>query len=98
MARFLFDIRICRQCSDPHCLPACPTGAMALDERGVVTIEEDVCIGCGACADACPFDTIFPHEVSHRYLKCDLCAGRTEGPLCVQLCPAGALALTEEQD
>jgi Fe-S-cluster-containing hydrogenase component 2 len=28
-----------------------------------------------------------------RYLKCDLCTGRDGGPLCVEMCPVGALYL-----
>jgi len=26
--------------------------------------------------------------------KCDLCADRSQGPVCVEVCPAGALTLT----
>jgi Fe-S-cluster-containing hydrogenase component 2 len=98
MARFEFDIRICRHCAEPDCLAACPTGAMALDDRTVVIIDDDVCIRCGSCADACPFAAISYHKAADRYLKCDLCAGHADGPVCVKLCPTGALTLIEEQD
>jgi len=98
MARYEFDIRICCQCETPECLAVCPVGAMALDDRSVVIMDGNVCIRCGACADACPFDAVFYHEASDRYLKCDLCAGRVEGPLCAQLCPVGALKLIEERN
>jgi Fe-S-cluster-containing dehydrogenase component len=96
MARYEFDLRVCHHCTDPDCLAACPVGAMSLDDRGVVVVDDEVCVQCNACADACPFDAIFFHEATGRYLKCDLCAGRREGPLCVQLCPSGALSLGEE--
>ena len=95
MARFEFDIRICRHCEDAACLAACPADAMCLDGGGVVIIDDDLCIQCGACADACPYGSIFYHAGEDRYLKCDLCASRREGPLCAQLCPVGALTIVE---
>jgi Fe-S-cluster-containing hydrogenase component 2 len=36
---------------------------------------------------------LFYHEAYDRYLKCDLCAGRDGGPVCVAICPVGALTL-----
>jgi len=97
MARYEFDILICQHCDSPDCIAACPTdGAMLIGERGVVIILDDVCLRCGACAAACPYDTIFYNEAEDRYLKCDLCAGREGGPVCVELCPVGALTLSGE--
>jgi len=95
MARYEFHLTICQQCASPACLAACPADAMRLDERGVVGIDQESCARCGACQEACPFKAIFYHEASDRYLKCDLCAGRAAGPLCVELCPVGALLLAE---
>jgi len=97
MARFIFDIRICQHCESPECLEACPSGAMSLDARGVVLIDDDVCTRCGSCAEACPYKAIFYSESEDRYLKCDLCAGRAEGPLCVALCPVGALTIEDAE-
>lgn len=96
MARYTFDIVLCRQCASPACLEACPTGAMSLDGRGVVLIDEDECTGCGNCAASCPYGAIL--ALGDRYLKCDLCAGRPEGPLCVALCPVGALTLAGSEN
>lgn len=97
MAKYEFNILICQHCDSPDCIAACPTeGAMLIDGRGVVIIVDDVCLRCGACVAACPYDAIFYNEAEDRYLKCDLCAGREEGPLCVELCPVGALTLSEE--
>jgi Fe-S-cluster-containing dehydrogenase component len=93
MARYQFDILVCRHCESPECLLACPTGAMLLDDRGVVILHDEECIRCGACLSSCPYDAIFYNEECDRYLKCDLCAGREGGPLCVELCPVGALTL-----
>ncbi len=95
MARYEFDILICQHCDSPDCILACPTDAMLLDDRGVVIIVDEECIRCGACLISCPYDAIFYNEVQDRYLKCDLCAGREEGPLCVALCPVGVLTLVD---
>jgi carbon-monoxide dehydrogenase iron sulfur subunit len=95
MARYQFNILICQHCDEPDCLPACPSDAMILDERGIVLMLDDQCDCCGMCASSCPYDAIFHSAAHNRYLKCDLCAGRKEGPLCVELCPVGALTLIE---
>jgi Fe-S-cluster-containing hydrogenase component 2 len=93
MARYQFTITLCRQCEEPACLAACPAEAMTRDADGVVRILQENCIQCGACAEACPYHAIMHDPVSDRYYKCDLCAGRPEGPLCVALCPVHALRL-----
>jgi len=93
MAKYEFAILICQHCDAPECLPACPTGAMRLDARGVVMLVDADCIRCGACASSCPYGAILYNAAEDRYLKCDLCAGREAGPLCVELCPVGALTL-----
>ena len=97
MRRYQFDIVICRHCDEPDCMLACPSDAMILDGRGVVIILDDECNRCGACAAKCPHDAIFYNEAQDRYLKCDLCAGREQGPICVELCPVEALTLVEAE-
>jgi Fe-S-cluster-containing hydrogenase component 2 len=94
MARYQFDILVCQHCETPECLLACPTDAMLLDDRGVVILHDEECFRCGACLSSCPHGAIFYNEECDRYLKCDLCAGREGGPLCVELCPVGALTLS----
>ena len=34
MERYEFPLHLCQHCDDPACLAACPSGAMAADERG----------------------------------------------------------------
>ncbi len=96
MARYEFHIQICQHCESPDCLAACPNEAMRRDVRGVVIIQDEECIRCGACLAACPYHALFYCEAADRYLKCDLCAGRENGPVCVELCPVGALTMSEE--
>jgi Fe-S-cluster-containing hydrogenase component 2/CRP-like cAMP-binding protein len=48
----------CRHCDDPKCMSACPTGAVKRRSEGEIYFQYDICIGCGNCAIACPFDNI----------------------------------------
>lgn len=45
----------CMHCDDAPCVAACPTGASVQREDGIVTVDYETCIGCGACVTACPF-------------------------------------------
>jgi len=97
MARYEFRITVCQHCDRPECVAACPVDALSFNDDGIAVLDDDACIRCGACADSCPHGAIFYHEAQDRYLKCDLCAGREGGPLCVEVCPVGALALAESE-
>ena len=45
----------CNHCGNAACVRVCPTGAMHKDERGLVRVDADRCIGCGYCALSCPY-------------------------------------------
>ncbi len=45
----------CMHCGDPPCLDACPTTATRVRADGIVWIVDDICIGCGSCVVACPY-------------------------------------------
>jgi len=98
MAKYQFDLRVCRHCDDPACANACPTGAILLDGGGIASLSQEECIQCGNCASACPHGAIVHNTMSDRYLKCDLCSSREGGPLCVEICPVGALTMAEEEE
>ncbi len=53
--RRLFLPLQCMQCADPPCVPVCPTGASRQRADGIVWVDEVACVGCGACAMACPY-------------------------------------------
>lgn len=56
--------RACYHCADPVCLIGCPTGAIRRANIGdVVEIDPSICIGCGTCAENCPYDAIVMHDL-----------------------------------
>ncbi len=50
-----FFPRLCNHCDNPPCMSVCPTGATIKKESGVVVVDEKRCMGCQACAMACPY-------------------------------------------
>jgi len=50
----------CRQCRDPLCMVGCPVGAIRR-RNSLEVIIEDWCIGCGLCAQNCPYGNINLH-------------------------------------
>jgi carbon-monoxide dehydrogenase iron sulfur subunit len=103
-ARQFVSATVCLQCADAPCIAACPTGALARETRtGAVLVDTDpgsptACIGCMRCRQACPWDVPQRHPERKVALKCDLCAGRAGGPLCVEMCPLSGKALRVEQE
>jgi len=50
----------CRQCRDPLCMVGCPVGSIRR-RNSLEVIIEDWCIGCGLCAENCPYGNINMH-------------------------------------
>ncbi len=47
----------CRSCLDPYCMVGCPVDAIHRGKKREMTIE-NWCIGCGKCAQNCPYGNI----------------------------------------
>ena len=50
----------CRHCKDPLCMVGCPVGSIRR-RNSLEIIIEDWCIGCGLCANNCPYGNINMH-------------------------------------
>ncbi|MDP7982649.1 MAG: 4Fe-4S dicluster domain-containing protein [Conexivisphaerales archaeon] len=84
----------CMHCDDPACVHACPVGAITKYDEGPVVIDEDKCIGCKYCIDACPFDVPRYDVATNKVYKCNMCVDRVSAglePACVETCPSDAL-------
>ena len=96
MVRFAL---ICRRCEAAPCINACPQGALEKvpsenNDAGILKRANMLCTGCGTCAIACPFGTIYTDLIPFPSSVCDLSRGRVregEKPLCVATCHDGSL-------
>lgn len=54
-----FAVMVCRACEHPSCALVCPTEALVpRNDRGL-DFDENKCIGCRRCVEACPFQAVF---------------------------------------
>lgn len=86
---------LCNHCENPPCIKACPVpGATFKRSDGAVLVREDLCIGCGYCATACPYDARYINQSTGKADKCTWCAHRLdaglEEPACVRNCIGNA--------
>jgi len=87
------------------CTKACKYGAISV-KNGVAVVDEDLCVGCMACAAVCPRNLIIPVEPGRNVvIACNSMAkgavttrGCTVGcigcGLCKKICPEGAITVT----
>jgi Fe-S-cluster-containing hydrogenase component 2 len=92
----------CRSCRDPKCLVGCPVDA--IHRKGSLPIIiEDHCVGCGRCAENCPFGNVTMHPIqtvdpdgavreARQAAVCNLdnCIEEKREPSCVYACPHDA--------
>ena len=93
-AQIHFVSLACFHCSDAPCMNVCPKKAISRDpEWGVIEVDQNLCIGCRACAMVCPFGAPrFNH--GEKMSKCNFCIDRVEHgmePACVHTCTTKAL-------
>ena len=82
----------CVHCENPICAEYCPVNAITKREDGIVQVDRDRCVGCGACTVVCPLGALYVTP-DWKVGACDLCADRVDSgrePRCVELCPTGA--------
>jgi len=91
--RSFYVPKLCNQCDNPPCVQVCPVGATFKTEDGVILVDEERCIGCRYCIQACPYGARYLHPETETADKCTFCYHRiTRGllPACVEVCPTQA--------
>ncbi len=93
----------CNHCKKAKCIDVCPVKAISTVD-GWNIIDQERCIGCGKCAEECPYKVPMVSIISHddnsgkkviskdRAYKCNACTVNTRDiPACVGACITGAL-------
>jgi formate dehydrogenase iron-sulfur subunit len=95
----------CMHCTDATCVKVCPTHAVTRNELGFVAFDRDKCIGCGYCAEFCPFHIpkVSTDKVTglEKMSKCLFCQDRvSQGgqTACSEACPTHALTFGSRDD
>ena len=99
--RRVFQVTRCNHCEKPPCVTICPVTAMYQRKDGIVDFNSERCIGCKACMQACPYDSIYMDPDDGTATKCHFCAHRTEvglEPACVIVCPEHAIIAGDLSD
>jgi len=84
-----FKVIVCRACKEPPCAKACPVDALTVKPTGGVKLNPDLCVGCGACVDACILGAVQWNKEDEKPLICVQCG------LCAKYCPHDVLELVK---
>ena len=96
-----FSVHRCNHCEDAPCTTICPTYALFTREDGIVDFDNDRCIGCKSCMQACPYDALYIDPNEGTAAKCNYCAHRVEHsyePACVIVCPTESIVSGDLDD
>ncbi len=96
-----FSVHRCNHCEDAPCTTICPTTALFTRTDGIVDFDDERCIGCKSCMQACPYDALYINPDSGTAAKCNYCAHRIENsyePACVIVCPVEAIVSGDLDD
>ncbi len=99
--RRFFTVLRCNHCDDAPCMTICPVTALFRRDNGIVDFDRDLCIGCKACMQACPYDALYIHPDHGTAEKCNFCAHRVDKemePPCATVCPTEAIIVGDMDD
>jgi Fe-S-cluster-containing dehydrogenase component/formate-dependent nitrite reductase membrane component NrfD len=100
-SRRFFSVMRCNHCDWAPCVTICPVTALYRRADGVVDFNNDRCIGCKSCIQACPYDALYIDPDSNTAAKCNFCTHRLEAglqPSCVVVCPEQAIIAGDMDD
>jgi Fe-S-cluster-containing dehydrogenase component/formate-dependent nitrite reductase membrane component NrfD len=89
-----FAVLRCNHCDDAPCIEICPTTALFRRADGIVDFDNERCIGCKSCMQACPYDALYIDPDRNTAAKCNFDASRVEmgyKPACEVVCPTQAI-------
>ena len=89
-----FAVLRCNHCDDAPCIEICPTVALFRRPDGIVDFDNQRCIGCKSCMQACPYDALYIDPDRNTAAKCNFDASRVEmgyKPACEVVCPTQAI-------
>jgi Fe-S-cluster-containing dehydrogenase component/formate-dependent nitrite reductase membrane component NrfD len=89
-----FAVLRCNHCDDAPCIEICPTVALYRRPDGIVDFDNERCIGCKSCMQACPYDALYIDPDRNTAAKCNFDASRVEmgyKPACEVVCPTQAI-------
>jgi Fe-S-cluster-containing dehydrogenase component/formate-dependent nitrite reductase membrane component NrfD len=89
-----FAVLRCNHCDDAPCIEICPTVALFRRKDGIVDFDNERCIGCKSCMQACPYDALYIDPGRNTAAKCNFDASRVERgykPACEVVCPTQAI-------
>ncbi len=96
-----FSVHRCNHCADAPCVEICPTTALYNRADGIVDFDNDRCIGCKSCMQACPYDALYIDPNTNTAAKCNYCAHKVDygyEPACVVVCPVEAIVSGDLDD
>jgi len=97
----VFVPKQCNHCDNPPCVKPCPTGATYKNKDGLVLVDPEKCIGCGACIVSCPYGARYFNPLTGAADKCTFCSHRIYTgrlPACVEACPTRARVFGDLND
>ncbi len=96
-----FGVLRCNHCDEAPCVTICPTNALYRRSDGIIDFDNQRCIGCKSCMQACPYDALYIDPNLNTAAKCNFCAHRVEAklePACVIVCPTQAILAGDLDD